>query len=110
VTTALAALDVLALASSVEGLPLSLVEAMAAELAVVATRVGGVPEIVLDGETGVVVPPGDDAALASALGALANDRARTGRLAARGRARAEACFGLERMARDYLALYRARGS
>jgi glycosyltransferase involved in cell wall biosynthesis len=110
VTTALAALDVLALASSVEGLPLSLVEAMAAELAVVATRVGGVPEIVLDGETGLVVPPGDDAALASALGALANDRARAGRLAARGRARAEACFGLERMARDYLALYRAPGS
>lgn len=106
VASALAALDVLALASSVEGLPLSLVEAMAAELAVVATRVGGVPEIVLDGETGLIVPPGDDAALAEALRELAHDRARAAQLGARGRARAEACFGLERMARDYLALYR----
>ena len=65
-----------------EGLPLSLVLAMGASLPVVATRVAGIPEVVEDGRTGLLVPPGDAAALGGALARLfgsADLRARLGR-------------------------------
>lgn len=61
------------LASHTEGLPNALLEAMAAGLPVVATRVGGIPELVEDGVTGILVPPGDPSALATALALVAND-------------------------------------
>ena len=60
----LAAADIALLTSISEGIPLTLIEAMAAGLPVVATRVGGVPEVVVDGETGLLAPAGDDRALA----------------------------------------------
>ena len=62
--------------------------------AVVATAVGGVPDIVLAGETGVLVAPADPAALAEAVHALLDDPARTALLGVAGRARAEATFSL----------------
>lgn len=65
--------DVLALPSYVENLPMSVIEAMAYGLGVVATPVGAVEDIVRDGETGLLVPPGDDAALAGALTRLVSD-------------------------------------
>lgn len=72
----LAAGDLFALASDWEGTPVAVIEAMAAGLPVVATAVGGVPELVEDGVTGALVPAGDSAAFASALSALARNPSR----------------------------------
>jgi alpha-maltose-1-phosphate synthase len=81
-------------------------EAMACGTPVVATRVGGIPEVVVDGETGWLVPPGDEAALAQALrGALA-DQARARRMGEAGRRRVEAHFSWDRIAERTLAVYR----
>ena len=69
----LADADAFVLSSRSEGLPVSILEAMAAELPVVASRVGGVPELVVDGENGFLVPPGDPRELAAALERLVDD-------------------------------------
>jgi alpha-maltose-1-phosphate synthase len=81
-------------------------EAMACGTPVVATRVGGIPEVVVDGETGWLVGPGDPAALAGALrGALA-DPARARQMGEAGRGRVEAHFSWDRIAERTLAVYR----
>jgi len=98
--------DVLVLPSREEGLPVAPLEAMARGKAVVATRVGGTPEVVRDGETGILVPPEDPAALAEALSALLRDADRRSALGERGRERVRADFSLERMTSEILALYR----
>jgi glycosyltransferase involved in cell wall biosynthesis len=79
--------DVFVLPSRAENLPLVVLEAMATALPVVVTRVGGVPELIEDGRTGIIVEPEDPAALALAIESLAGDPARRG---AMGRAGAEA--------------------
>ena len=81
----LAVADLFVLPSLNEGLPLSVLEAMGAGVPVVATSAGGTAEIVRDGVTGVLVPPGDAGALADAIRSLLSDRARSTRLAAAGR-------------------------
>ncbi len=78
----LPAFDVFVLASMHEGMPVSLLEAMALEVPVVATRVGGVPEVVTSGLDGVLVAPGDVPALAAALQDLLADAGRRGALTA----------------------------
>lgn len=89
VAEALARADALVLPSFAEGVPVVLMEAMAARLPVVATRVAGVPELVADGVSGLLVPPGDPAPLAEAiLRALADD----GAMGAAGRATVTAAF------------------
>jgi glycosyltransferase involved in cell wall biosynthesis len=101
------AADGLALSSVVEGLPMVLLEAAASGLPAVATAVGGVREIVVEGETGFVVPPGDPEALAAAMARLAalsgDERERMLRAA---RARAEACFDVRVVAARWDELYR----
>jgi glycosyltransferase involved in cell wall biosynthesis len=97
--------DVLALPSRFEGFPLAVVEAMLAELPVVASDVGSVAEAVLDGETGLLVPADDPAALAAALGALLADPHRRRRMGERGRAHALEHFTAEAMARQFEQLY-----
>jgi alpha-maltose-1-phosphate synthase len=87
--------------------PLGIVnlEAMACGTAVVGSRVGGVPEVVADGETGLLVPPGDPAALASAINVLLADEHRAAQMGRLGRARAEAEFGWASIAAQTVALY-----
>jgi glycosyltransferase involved in cell wall biosynthesis len=80
-------------------------EAMAAGLPVVASRVGGLPEQVVHGETGVLVAPGDPEDLAEALARLVADGELRRRLGAAGRARAEQSFDLEPFRRAHLELY-----
>jgi starch synthase len=87
--------------------PLGIVnlEAMACGTAVVASAVGGIPEVVADGRTGLLVPPDDDAALAQAINSLVDDRARAAELGARGRARAVAEFSWDSIGAQTADLY-----
>jgi glycosyltransferase involved in cell wall biosynthesis len=101
----LAACDVFVLPSIVEGLPLSVLEAMAAARPVVATRVPGTDEAVLDGETGILVPPRDPEALALAIRSLLADPGRASRLGSAGRARVIAEFSTQRMVAAVAAQY-----
>jgi L-malate glycosyltransferase len=101
----IAAFDVFVLPSLSEGSPMALLEAMALERPVVASAVGGVPEIVEPGETGLLVAPRSAAAIARACLELARDRARAGRLARAGRRAVEARFSRERNGKALAALY-----
>jgi len=94
VADVLALSDVFVLPSQSEGFGRVLVEAMAMGRAIVATAVGGVPDVVLAGRTGLLVQPADPVALADAVRALLDDPARAARLGAAGRARAESSFSL----------------
>jgi len=105
VAACLAAADVVALPSLAEGLGVAALEAMAASRPVVASRVGGLAEVVVDGESGLLVPPGDAAALAAALARLAADPTLRARLAAAGRVRVLARYTAARMAEGTLACY-----
>jgi starch synthase len=89
--------------------PLGIVnlEAMACGTAVVGSQVGGIPEVVADGETGLLVPPGDPAALAAALNALILDPALAAAMGAAGRKRAAAEFGWDTIAAQTADLYAA---
>jgi glycosyltransferase involved in cell wall biosynthesis len=98
-------LDVFVLPSRQEALGLALVEAMAAGRAVVATRIGGMPEVVDDGESRVLVPPDDPPALAQALLGLLADGERRRALGAAARATVARRFTRERMVAGTLALY-----
>jgi glycosyltransferase involved in cell wall biosynthesis len=101
----LTALDVFVLPSRFEGFPQAVVEALLAELPVVASDVGSVSESVIDGETGFLVPPDDAPALAEALRRLQDDPELRRELGRRGRERALTEFSLTGMARAYEALY-----
>ena len=100
----LCAADLFALASRWEGNPLSVMEAMAAGLPVVATAVGGVPELVEDGVTGVLVEPGRPEALARAMAELAGNAGRRRAMGCAARARA-ARFGVDAMVSAYAGLF-----
>jgi len=101
----LAVSDLFVLPSLGEHFGRVLIEAMGMGRAVVATDAGGVPEIVIHGETGLLVPPGEPKALAEAVLALIEDPARAARLGAAGRRRAEREFSLARHVRAVERLY-----
>ena len=101
----LAAADVFVLPSRNEGNPLALMEAMAAGLPVVATAVGGVPELVVEGKSGLLVTSGDSDGLASAMLGLFRNPEMRRRMAACSAAQAREGFSASRMAQAYAELY-----
>ena len=106
VPAVLASLDVLALPSAYEEMGSVLVEAMAAGVPVVASRVGGIPDVVADGETGLLVPPGDVPAFAAALRRLVADPDLRAGLGRNARERS-AAYSWPSLAGRVLALYRS---
>jgi glycosyltransferase involved in cell wall biosynthesis len=102
----LARADVFAHSSRWEGFGIVLLEAMLAGLPIVATRVSAVPEVVVDGETGLLVEAGDDAALGAALASLLREPARARALGEAGLARARSEFSVAAMTGRTIELYR----
>jgi sugar transferase (PEP-CTERM/EpsH1 system associated) len=100
-------LDLFVLPSLREGVSNTILEAMASGLAVVATRVGGNPELVTEGETGTLVPPSDPHGLAGGIRSYVDAPARAARHGAAARRTVEARFGLGRMVDSYVAVYDA---
>lgn len=105
----LPAFDLYVNSSTTEGLSVTILEAMASSLPVVATAVGGNPEAVTHGETGLLVPPREPSALAAALLELAAEPARSANLGFAGRRRLEERFTLDGMANRYAQAYRVAG-
>lgn len=101
----MACADVLALASHQEGFPNVVLEAMARAKPVVATRVGGVPEAVEEGITGLLVPPRDPPAMAAALVRLIGNPGEAAEMGRRGLARVRELFSIDRMVRAHEGLY-----
>jgi glycosyltransferase involved in cell wall biosynthesis len=102
-----AAFDAMVLPSINEGTPVSAIEALAAGRPVVATRVGGVPDVVRDGEDGFLVPAGDVDALAERLAQLAREPELRERMGAAGRARVLPRYAVDRLVDDVDRLYRS---
>jgi glycosyltransferase involved in cell wall biosynthesis len=102
--------DVLVLPSFAEARPRTIIEAMTLGIPVVATSIGGVPSLVADEETGLLVPAGDPAALAIALGRLVRSPALRERIGAAAARHAASEFSAVRTAQQYLRLYRSLAS
>jgi glycosyltransferase involved in cell wall biosynthesis len=101
----LSIMDVFVLPSLSEGLSVATLEAMASARPVVATRVGGNPELIVDGETGILVPSEDSRALAVSIAGLLLDRDCSKNLGQEGRARVKMRFHLSLMLNEYRKLY-----
>jgi glycosyltransferase involved in cell wall biosynthesis len=101
-----ASLDIMVSSSRQEGLPIAILEGMASALPLVATAVGEVSTVVLDGLTGLLVPPEDSERLAAAIHTLLRDPAQRTRLAAAARKLIKDEYSAERMASDYLRVYK----
>jgi glycosyltransferase involved in cell wall biosynthesis len=101
-----ASADLVVLSSDSEGLPLSLVEAMACGRPAVATEVGGVPELVVHERTGLLVSRGDPEGLARAISSLLRQPTLRADMGARGRARVRERYTASRLVRETAALYR----
>ena len=100
------AFDIFAMSSITEGLGTSLLDAMACARPVVATTAGGMPEVVADAQTGLLVPPRDHGAMAEALIRLLTDAPLRSQMGAAGLARVRERFSAERMVQDTLDVYR----
>jgi glycosyltransferase involved in cell wall biosynthesis len=105
VPSLLHAFDVAVMSSHSEGAPLAILEYMAAGLPIVATRVGGIPELIEDGVHGLLVPPGDPAGLAAAVGRILRDPGLARRLGDTARRRQQAEFDLDVVVRRLESLY-----
>jgi glycosyltransferase involved in cell wall biosynthesis len=105
VATHLQYADIFVLPSHSEGLPIAMLEAMAYELAIVATRVGAVPEVLEEGQAGVLVQPSCPQSLSSAIATLVIDAQRRGHLAAAGRQRIIQHYSAESVARRLQTIY-----
>jgi glycosyltransferase involved in cell wall biosynthesis len=99
------AMDIFVLPSHGEGVSLALLEAMAAGKPVIATAVGGLPELVTEGKTGLLIPPRDAAALARALARLLSDPVLARQLGTNARAHVREHFSLDRLGREINEIY-----
>jgi glycosyltransferase involved in cell wall biosynthesis len=99
------AFDLFVMSSVTEGLGTSLLDAMACGKPIVATRAGGIPEVVQDGVTGILVPPRDHEAMAAAIVTLLKDEALRRAMGAEGLSLANARFSAERMVQDTVRVY-----
>jgi glycosyltransferase involved in cell wall biosynthesis len=106
----LAAMDVFVLSSRMEGMPLVVLEAMAAGLPVVASAVGGLPKLIQDGQTGFLVPPQDAEALRRRIETLLDEPDSGRRVAERARAQVRENHSRDTMVRRYLELYARKGA
>ena len=100
--------DIFVLSSVTEGLGSAMLEAMACRRATVGTLAGGIPETVTDGETGLLVPPHEEASLAKAIVTLLKDPARRTAMGEAGRARVEKEFSVDRLVANTLGVYQRR--
>jgi len=105
VTTALHAIDVLVVPSLIDGRPATIMEANACGVPVIATRVGGIPEMIRDGENGVLFDLSDIAPVAAALRRWRDDRRELDGMRIRSRVFAKANFSVELMLRGYEAIF-----
>jgi glycosyltransferase involved in cell wall biosynthesis len=105
-----ASLDIMVSASRQEGLPMAILEGMASRRAIIATPVGDVPLLIRDGQTGVMVPSENPAALAAAIVSLLSNPTERHRLGAAARALIEDEFSAARMTDDYLRVYQEAAS
>jgi glycosyltransferase involved in cell wall biosynthesis len=101
-------LDLFVMSSVTEGLGSAVLEAMACRIPIVGTRAGGIPEAIVDGQSGVLVPPHDDEALATAMLRVLRDRELAARLAEGGRARVEDAFSVDRLVSETVRVYSER--
>lgn len=101
------AIDVFAMPSLCEALPYALLEAMATGLPIVGATVGGIPEVIVDGKTGMLVPPRNAGALVAALRQLVESEALRSKMGAAARERVESCFTEADMVAKTLAVYRS---
>ena len=99
--------DIFVLPSLSESLGISIIEAYAEKRAVIATKIGGIPELIVDGETGLLVAPGDSYALADSIEKLILDRALRDRLAYSGYNRFLGYFTSEKMYEKTLNVYKS---
>lgn len=99
--------DIFVLSSLSEGLSLSLLEAMAVGLPVVATDVGGNPEVIVDGITGLLVPPNDPESMAKAIIEILSNEKLSREMGLAGRKKIEEKFSLERMTLEYIDIYKS---
>jgi glycosyltransferase involved in cell wall biosynthesis len=107
VLAVLKGLDLFVMSSVTEGLGTSLLDAMAASRPIVATQAGGIPEVVVHGETGLLVPPRDADALAAAVRDMLRDETKRRRMAEAGFARVRERFSVDRMVEETLGVYAA---
>jgi glycosyltransferase involved in cell wall biosynthesis len=97
--------DVFILSSKREGFPMSILEAMAAGLPVIATNVGGIPEVIKDGENGILVPPQDKVSLANAICRVLDDHEFAAGLASKARLTIENNYSLTTITEAYSRIY-----
>jgi glycosyltransferase involved in cell wall biosynthesis len=98
-------LDIYVLPSVWEGLPISLLEAMSSQRPIVATQVGGIPQVITDGESGILIPPACESSIALAVCALLKDSSLRTRLAQGARRRFEKEFTAARMVKAHQSIY-----
>jgi glycosyltransferase involved in cell wall biosynthesis len=102
----LSVLNVFALPSLNEGLPMALLEAQGAQIPVVATSVGAIPDVLQDGVTGILIPPKDPQAMAEAIIMILSDKKLASGIAQKGFDRVKDHFSSEKMASKYLSIYK----